>query len=182
MAFLVSLQLTSHWSPFTRLSTTPTGKSNCSCMLFIKWFYFISGLHTNTHPFTGPLSRTTRVSQYQKGKTSLDLLKQEIVSGSGISWAICKSAPRSRQITTPAPHHSVFCTGRMPFLPPSQQRQSTDGISTEGIYIFYFFLFPDYKLQIFSSKNQSCPRPSLMLNRSVSLLKAKRFKWPLTSH
>ena len=36
------------------------------------------------------------------------LLKQETVSGSGISWAICKSAPRSRQITTPAPHHSVF--------------------------------------------------------------------------
>ena len=72
MAFLVSLQLTSHWSPFTRLSTTPTGKSNCSCTLFIKWFYFISGLRTNTHPFTGPLSRTTRVSRYQKGKTSLD--------------------------------------------------------------------------------------------------------------
>ena len=36
------------------------------------------------------------------------LLKHEIVSGSGISWAICKSAPRSRQITMPAPHHSVF--------------------------------------------------------------------------
>ena len=36
------------------------------------------------------------------------LLKQETVSGSGISWAICKSAPRSRQITTPAPHRSVF--------------------------------------------------------------------------
>jgi len=30
------------------------------------------------------------------------------VSGSGISWAICKSAPSSRQITMPAPHHSVF--------------------------------------------------------------------------
>ena len=26
------------------------------------------------------------------------------MSGSGISWAICKTAPRSRQITTPAPH------------------------------------------------------------------------------
>jgi len=25
----------------------------------------------------------------------------------------------------PAPHHSVF-TGRMPFLPPNQQRQSTE--------------------------------------------------------
>ena len=30
------------------------------------------------------------------------------MSGSGISWAICKSAPCSRQITMPAPHHSVF--------------------------------------------------------------------------
>jgi len=42
--------------------------------------------------------------------------------------AICKSAPHSRQITTPAPHHSVF-TGWMPFLPPNQQRQSTEGRS-----------------------------------------------------
>ena len=49
------------------------------------------------------------------------LLKWETVSGSGISWAMCKSAPRSRQITTPAPHHSVS------FLPPIQQRQSTEG-------------------------------------------------------
>ena len=36
------------------------------------------------------------------------LLKQETVSGSGISWTICKSASHSRQITTPAPHRSVF--------------------------------------------------------------------------
>ena len=35
------------------------------------------------------------------------LLKQETVNGSGISWAKCKSAPRSRQITTPATHHSA---------------------------------------------------------------------------
>jgi len=35
-------------------------------------------------------------------------LKQETVSGSGISWAIGKAAPRSRQITMPAPNHSVF--------------------------------------------------------------------------
>jgi len=33
------------------------------------------------------------MSQYQKGKTNLDLLEQEIVSGNGISWAmqICTS-------------------------------------------------------------------------------------------
>ena len=36
------------------------------------------------------------------------LLEQEIVSGSDISWAICKSAPHPRQITMPARHHSVF--------------------------------------------------------------------------
>jgi len=36
------------------------------------------------------------------------LLKQETVSGSGISWAMCKSAPRPRQITMPASHDSVF--------------------------------------------------------------------------
>jgi len=44
--------------------------------------------------------------QNHSGKTCLDLLMQEIVSGSGISWAICKSAPHSRQITMPVPHHS----------------------------------------------------------------------------
>jgi len=32
----------------------------------------------------------------------------------------------SSQTTTPTSHHSVF-TGRMPFLPPNQQRQSTEG-------------------------------------------------------
>jgi len=52
------------------------------------------------------------------------LLKQETVSGSGISWDICKSAPRSRQITMPVPHCSVFFTGQMPFLPPNQQCQA----------------------------------------------------------
>jgi len=84
-------------------------------------------LYAHTHPFNGPLSGTTRVSQYQKGKPIWILLKQETVSASGISWAICKSAPRSRQITMPAPHHSVFI-GRMPFLPSNQQRQSIEGM------------------------------------------------------
>jgi len=38
-----------------------------------------------------------------------------------LTWTIRKSfAPRSRQITMPVPHHSVF-TGQMPFLLPNQQ-------------------------------------------------------------
>jgi len=47
--------------------------------------------------------------------------------GSGISWTTCKrSAYCSRQITTPTTHHSIF-TGRMLFLTPNQQCQSTEG-------------------------------------------------------
>ena len=53
--------------------------------------------HTHTHTTilqpSSILSGTTRVSRHQKGKTNLDLLEQEIVSDSSISWAICKSAP-----------------------------------------------------------------------------------------
>jgi len=55
-------------------------------------------------------------------------MEQEMMSGSGICWAIRKSAPHPRQTSTPASHHMVF-TGRMPFLPSNQQRQSTEGMS-----------------------------------------------------
>ena len=58
----------------------------------------------------------------RKIKPTWILLKQETVSG--ISWAICKCAPCSRQITMAAPHHSFF-TGHMSFLLPNQQWQST---------------------------------------------------------
>ena len=46
------------------------------------------------------------------------------MSGSGISWAVCKSASRSRQIITPAPHahHSVFY--RTDALPAAQPTAS----------------------------------------------------------
>jgi len=50
------------------------------------------------------------------------LLKQETVSGSGITWDICMSASRSRQITTPAPHNSVF--SRPDALPAAQPTAS----------------------------------------------------------
>jgi len=54
-------------------------------------------------------------------------MKQQMMGGSRISWTICKPyayAHCSREITMPVPHHSVF-TGRMPFLSPNQQHQST---------------------------------------------------------
>ena len=57
--------------------------------------------HTHTH-------RHTRLTALFPWLPGWILLKQETVSGSGISWAIWKSASRSRQITMPAPHQSVF--------------------------------------------------------------------------
>jgi len=82
--------------------------------------------HTHTHTFNGPFSRTIQVSRYQKGKTNLDFTEAR---DSEWQWHQlgCKSVPHSILITMPAPHHSVFFTGRMPFLPPNQQRQSTEG-------------------------------------------------------
>jgi len=86
--------------------------------------------YITTHPFNSPCSRTVWVSRYQKGKTSLDLNEAMMIGFwdvSGISWTICKqSAPHSRQITTPTPHHSIF-KGQMLFLTPNQQCQSTEG-------------------------------------------------------
>ena len=57
------------------------------------------------------------------------LLKQETVSGSGISWDICKSAPRSRQITMPAPHHSVFLQARCPPCRPTNSVKALKALS-----------------------------------------------------
>ena len=61
-------------------------------------------------------------------------MKQEMMGGSGISWTIHKSfASRFKEITTPVPHLSVI-TGRMPFQPPNQQRQSTENIHLSRDY------------------------------------------------
>jgi len=58
--------------------------------------------------FQDNLGKPAPEKQNHSGETDLDLLEQEIVSGSGISWAMYKSAPYLRQITMPAPYHSVF--------------------------------------------------------------------------
>jgi len=64
---------------------------------------------THTHTRLTALSPgLPRWASTRKVKPIWILLKQETVSGSGISWAICKSARCSGQTTMPAPHHSVF--------------------------------------------------------------------------
>ena len=79
--------------------------------------------------FNGPLSGTTRVSQYQKGKTSVDFTEAR---DSEWQWhqlgrtQVCTSLQTDNHASTPP---LKFFTGRMPFLPPNQQRQSTEGIN-----------------------------------------------------
>jgi len=74
------------------------------------------------HPFNGPFPGLAGWAGTRKVKIIWILLKQETVSGSGISWAIYKSALRSRQITMPAPNHSVFY--RPDALPAAQPTAS----------------------------------------------------------
>ena len=79
----------------------------------------------HTHPFNSPLSRTTRVSRYQKGKTNLDFTEAR---DSEWQWhqlghmQVCTSLQTNNHASTPP----QFFTGRMPFLPHNQQRRSTE--------------------------------------------------------
>jgi len=68
------------------------------------------------------------VSRYQKGKTNLDFT--EARDGEW-QWhqlghmQVCTSLQTDNHASTPL---LSFFIGRMPFLPPNQQRQSTEGI------------------------------------------------------
>ena len=70
-------------------------------------------------PFNGLFSRTTWVSRYQKGKTNLDFTGARDSEWQWHQLGMCKSAPRSRQITTPATHHSVFLQAGCPSCRPT---------------------------------------------------------------
>jgi len=82
--------------------------------------------HTRTHPFNGHFSGTTQLSRYQKGKTSLDFTEAR---DSEWQWhqlehiQVCTSLQTDNHASTPP----LCFTGQMPFLPPNQQRQSTEG-------------------------------------------------------
>ena len=116
------------------------------------------------HPFNGLFSRTTWVSQHQKGKTSMDFNKARDDGVLGWQWhqlnnmqTICIApdgaiqSARSRETTTPTPHHPIF-TGQMLFLMPNQQRQSTERHywrhnSWHRVYSMPSWLFPDSSTQ-----------------------------------
>ena len=81
--------------------------------------------HTHTHLFNGPLSRTTQVSRYQKGKTNLDFTEARDSEWHQLDhMQVCTSIQADNHASTPL---LSFFTDSMPFLPPNQQCQSTEG-------------------------------------------------------
>ena len=78
-------------------------------------------LHTHTHPFNGPLSGNTQVSRYQKGKTDLDFTEAR-----DSEWQWHQLGHMQVCTLLQTDNHAItslsFFTGRMPFLPPNQQR------------------------------------------------------------
>ena len=103
-----------------RFVYTPRCQIRAALIALLSVYAFLSKLVTHTHPFNGPLSGTTRVRRYQKGKNQSGFYLT--VSGSGISLAICKSASCSKQITMPGPHQSVFY--RPDAIPAAQRTAS----------------------------------------------------------
>jgi len=85
----------------------------------------------HTHTRLTALFRATQVSLYQKGKTSLDFIEAR---DSDWQWhllgrmQVCTSVQADNHASTPA---LSFFAGRMPFLPPNEQRQSTEGYKTK---------------------------------------------------
>jgi len=65
------------------------------------------------------LSGTTRVSRYQKGKTNLDFTEAR---DSEWQWHQLGYMQTDSHAST-----TQFFAGRMPFVPPNQQRQSSEG-------------------------------------------------------
>ena len=75
--------------------------------------------HAHTHTFNSPLSGTTRVSRYQRGKTNLDFTEARDSEWLWHQLGHSKSASHSRQTTTPAPHHSIFLQAGYPSCHPT---------------------------------------------------------------
>ena len=100
-------------------STAENSDLQTNCRNYRSW---IQHTHTRlTALFLGlPMWAGTR-----KVKPIGLLLNQEIVSGSDISWAVCTLLQTDNHASTP-PATTQFFTGRMPFLPPNQQRHSTE--------------------------------------------------------
>ena len=83
----------------------------------------VSTIHTHTHPFNGPLSGTTRVSRYQKGKSNLDFTEAR---DSEWHWhqlgrmQVCTSLQTDNHVSTPP--LSFYGPGALPAAQPTASK------------------------------------------------------------
>ena len=100
--------------------------------------------HTHTHPFNGPFSGTTRLSQHQKGKTNLDFTEAR---ESEWQWhqlghmQVCTSLQTDNHTSTPplsflkAGCPSCHSTNSVKALKATRSRQKSAGIDIEQNYV-----------------------------------------------
>ena len=100
-------------------------------------------MHTNTHTHAVLMALCLGlpvVSRYQNGKTNLDFTEAR---DSEWQWhqldhmQVCTSLQTDNHASTPP---LKFFTGRMPFLPPNQQRQSTEGTKGTRLAVVCYYL------------------------------------------
>jgi len=83
--------------------------------------------NTHTHPFNGLFFQDYPGKPVPEGKTNLDFTEARDTEW---QWhqlghmQVCNSLQTDNHASTPP---LIFFTGRMPFLPPNQQRQSIEG-------------------------------------------------------
>ena len=97
--------------------------------------YKILHTHTHTHTFNGPFSGTTRVSQYQKGKTNLDFTEARDSEWRWHQLGHMQVCTVLQTDTTPAPHRSVFYRpDALPAAQPTASKHWRHGIQNITIY------------------------------------------------
>jgi len=104
------------------------------------WHSVVTPTHTHTH-LTALCLGLPGSAGTRKLKPVWILLKQETVSGSGISWAVCKSAPRSRQITIPAPPPLSFLQAGCPSCRPTNSVKALKAQCSHSCCLHNFILF-----------------------------------------
>jgi len=98
--------------------------------LVLPFWYRLTWVVPEKGPLNGCVCVCTQLSRYQKGKTNLDFSEAR---DSEWQWhqlgnmQVCTLLQTDNDSSTPP---LSFFTGQMPFLPPNQQRQSTEDYST----------------------------------------------------
>ena len=96
----------------------------------------------------------------RKVKQIWTVLKQETASGSGIRWAICKSAPRSRHITNARTPPLSFLQARFPSCHPTNSikalKAATTWLRKKTVNIWALYSQPHWYFNFCTTGHKIC--------------------------